>query len=69
MTEDEKWELLMASIRKAARILGIELTEKDMPEYLNWFVGRKMNEELWGRVYSRDKFATRFRYELKKRGW
>ena len=51
MSEEEKWEKLMASIRKAAHILNIDLTEKDMPEYLNWPVGRDMNKRLWARVH------------------
>ena len=71
MTEEEKWEALIRSIKKAAHILGKTLNEEDMPDYLNWTVGRDMNERLWARVYSRnkDKFQTRFEYELKKRGW
>ena len=71
MTEEEKWEALIRSINKAAHILGKELTEKDVPEYLNWRVGTEMNHRLWSEVYARnkDKFQTRFEYELKKRGW
>jgi len=53
MEEWEKWEALMASIRKAAKILGKELTEQDVPEYLNWYVGRAMHEDLWAQVYAK----------------
>jgi len=55
MEEWEKWEALMASIRKAAKILNIEITEQDVPEYLNWSVGRAMHEDLWAQVYARGK--------------
>jgi len=55
MNEDEKWEALIKSIRKAAHILGKTLNEEDMPDYLNWFVGTKMNDNLWAQVYARGK--------------
>lgn len=51
MTEDEKWTCLLRSINRAARILNLDLTELDMPEYPNWWVGRRMHENLWGQVY------------------
>ena len=51
--EGEHWEAMMASIREAAKILNIDLTEKDMPEYMNWFVGRPMHRDLWARVYAK----------------
>ena len=51
MSEEEKWEKLMASIRKAAHILNEDLTERDMPEYLNWPVGTDMNKRLWAQVH------------------
>ena len=51
--EGEQWEAMMASIRGAARILNIDLTEEDMPEYMNWFVGRTMHRDLWARVYAK----------------
>lgn len=50
MTEHEKWERLMASIRRAAKLLGIDLTELDIPEYLNWFVAARMSRDLWAKV-------------------
>lgn len=53
LNEQDKWELLMASIRRAANILGIDLTERAMPDYLNWFIGRDMSKRLWNRVKSR----------------
>ncbi len=55
MPEEEKWELLMASIRKAAHILKLDLTEQDLPDYLNWVVGRDLNKNLWARVYLKRK--------------
>jgi len=51
MTEEEKWNALILSIKKAAKILGIDLTEEDIPEYLNWFSGAKMHKNLWNSVY------------------
>ena len=51
MTEEEKWEELLRSMRKAARILGMTLEEDDLPEYLNWFSGAKMHQNLWDQVY------------------
>lgn len=50
MTPEEKWERLMKSIRRAALILGIEITERDVPEYLNWPIARQMSKRLWGRI-------------------
>lgn len=57
MSEEDKWEALIKSIQKAARILGKDLTERDMPDHLNWFVGRNIHDELWGEVYRRRKHA------------
>ena len=53
MDEGEQWEAMMYSIRKAARILNIDLTEEDLPEYMNWVAGRHMYRELWAQVYSK----------------
>ena len=47
MTESEKWQAMMASCRKACRILGEEFKE---PEYLNWSVGAHYHDDLWARV-------------------
>ena len=55
MGEDEKWEALLKSIRRAAKILNIDLTERDLPDYLNWVVASDMNKNLWARVYRRRK--------------
>lgn len=55
MSEEDKWEKLMASIRKAAHILNLDLTEQDYPDYLNWPVGTAMNKNLWARVYRKRK--------------
>jgi len=51
MDEDEEWNLLILSIKKAARILNINLDKEDIPEYLNWFAGRTMHKNLWNQVY------------------
>lgn len=53
MDEGEQWEAMMYSIRKAAKILNIDLTEEDLPEYMNWAAGRHMHRDLWARVYSK----------------
>ena len=54
MDEDEQWHELILSMQKAAKILNIELTERDMPEYLDWFAGRNLHQDLWDRVYLRN---------------
>ncbi len=51
--EVEKWEALMRSIRRAARILNLDLTEVDMPDYLNWEVASDIHQNLWSMVYQR----------------
>ena len=51
--EREKWEALMRSIRKGAHILGRTLTERDMPDYLNWYVATDMNKRIWAEVHSK----------------
>lgn len=53
MGEEEKWEAIMRSIRKAAHILRMDLTERDMPDYLNWPVATDMNKRLWAMVYAK----------------
>lgn len=53
LSEEEKWESMMRSIRKAAKILKIDLTERDIPEYLNWTEGSRLHDDLWDRVYGR----------------
>ncbi len=52
---EDDWEALVSSIRKAARILNMDLTERDMPDYQNWFIAREMHKDLWARVRSRRK--------------
>ena len=42
--EQEKWQKMMSSCRKACKILNTEYRE---PEYLNWSAGRKYHENLW----------------------
>jgi len=51
MDEYAKWNAIILSIRKAARILRIYLTETDMPEHMNWFAARTMHRYLWDQVY------------------
>ena len=51
--EAEKWERLMASIRKAAHILNKDLDATGWPDYLNWKVASDMNEKLWAQVYAK----------------
>ena len=50
MDEEEKWNRLMMSIRKAARILNLELTEPDMPQPSDWRYASSLNSRLWGLV-------------------
>lgn len=59
MEEAEKWEALMASIRKAARILNRDLTERHIPDYLNWPAARQMSQRLWAEVADRRKVPTK----------
>jgi len=44
------WNDLLKSIFRAAKILNIDITEKDIPDYGNYTAMVKMNEELWARV-------------------
>lgn len=53
--ESKSWDILMASIHRAAHILGDTLFEEDMPDYGNWFVARRMHKDLWGLVYARSR--------------
>lgn len=55
MDEQEKWEQLMASIRKAAKILNIDLTEADIPRYLDWRAASDMHKRLWDLIYRKRK--------------
>ena len=52
MDEEEKWQELTKSILAAAKILGWDITEEDLPEPLNWKAGAKMHKELWNNVYA-----------------
>lgn len=47
MTEADKWQAMMVSCRKACHILNIEFAE---PEYLNWKIGARYHDDLWGKV-------------------
>ena len=53
MDEVEKWEALLKSIMQAAKILNIDLTEADMPDFLNWKVASDMHRNLWTLIYSK----------------
>ena len=48
--ENEEWNTIVRSIRKAARILKRDLTETDMPDYGNWFAARTIHNYLWDQV-------------------
>ena len=61
MDEGEQWEAMMYSIRKAAKILNMDLTEEDLPEYMNWTVGRDMHYRIWAKVYSKTRKYSRGR--------
>lgn len=50
-SETEKWQAMMNSIRKAAKILNYDLTEEEMPEPLDWKAGSHLHERLWAEVY------------------
>ena len=58
MDTHDKWQALMRSIRKAAHILNLDLTEKEWPEYQNWFVGVAVHKRLWDLVVLRRKGAN-----------
>lgn len=49
------WSDLEFSIRKAARILNIDLQEKDMPAYDDYKGMEKLNDQLWAQVRLRNK--------------
>jgi len=55
MDEVEKWEALLKSIMQASKILNIDLTEADMPDFLNWRVASDMHRKLWALVYQKRK--------------
>jgi len=61
MTEDEIWQTIMHSCRRAIKIINArERTHIDFkePEYLNWKVGSAYQDGLWDRVNSYKKTAT-----------
>jgi hypothetical protein len=47
LTEEDKWQAMMRSCRKACRITGEEFVE---PDYLNWFAGSHYHRALWRNV-------------------
>ena len=53
MTKETQWNLLIGAINKAAYILNMDLTERDMPDYMNWLVAREMNNNLWALIKTR----------------
>lgn len=44
------WEDILRSIFKAARILGVDITEQDLPDYDNYKELVALHKELWARV-------------------
>lgn len=50
--ETDKWQAMIRSIHKAAKILNRDLTEKDMPEPLDWRAGSDLHDRLWAEVYA-----------------
>lgn len=50
----EEWEQLMKSIRRAAKILGKDLSA-EWPDYGNWQYARDLWSKLWAQVYNRNK--------------
>ncbi len=53
--EVERWDILMKDIRRAAKAAKVPLTERDLPDFLNWPVARDMHNRLWAKVYGRGK--------------
>ena len=47
------WNDILHSIFKAARILGKDITERDIPDYGNYTALVKMNDNLWREVYNK----------------
>jgi hypothetical protein len=47
MTEQDKWQILMHSCRRACKLLNIDFKE---PMYLDWTAGRNYYSTLWGQV-------------------
>ena len=47
MTEQQKWQNMMFSCRKACKVLNIDFVE---PMYLDWKNGNKYHDTLWGQV-------------------
>jgi hypothetical protein len=47
---DKQWISLLRSIKRAAKILNIDLTEKDIPEYGEWYSAVKLHSYLWSMV-------------------
>jgi len=50
MDEDEKWTALIRSINRAGKILNIDLTEKVMPQPMDWEYASELNRKLWDQV-------------------
>jgi hypothetical protein len=55
MSEEDSWNTIIHSIKRAARILNINLTETDMPDYENWLAARTIHNYLWNQVYLKRK--------------
>ena len=55
MDTEYMWDNLIRSINKAARILRIDITEVEIPQYPNWYAARILHKNLWNLVYSKIK--------------
>ena len=49
--DSSSWDNVWKSCVQAAKILGKELTERDVPA--NWDELRRLHKDLWAQVYSR----------------
>jgi len=62
MTEEEKWQAMMVSCRRACKILSEEFRE---PEYLNWPLGSRYHDDLWAKVRGmKSKTITEYEREI-----
>lgn len=52
------WDNLLMSINRAAKILNLDITEKDIPDSYTGLV--KLNIELWNKVKLRRKYGICF---------
>lgn len=50
MDQEENWTSLIRSIKRAGKILNIDLTESDMPQPFDWRYASDFNRHLWNLV-------------------